>query len=98
MPFLLVRGLHVCPFMNDQIMDRKTVAFYLTLLGVVVLDLVLIVWVLNPFTSLGTSAYASQKVPVVSDAAKPSPFDFADAKRQPVPAARRRPKLSKASN
>jgi len=76
--------------MNDQVLDRKTVAFYLTLLALLVLDLVLILWILNPFSNFATSAYASQKGPVVSDAAKPSPFEIADTKRLSVLAARRK--------
>jgi len=78
---------------NDQTLDRKTVAFYLALLGLIVLDLILILWILNPFTHFGTSAYASQNVPVVSDATKPSPFDVANARRQPVQVARRKQRV-----
>ena len=84
--------------MNELVLDRKTVAFYLTLLALLVLDLVLILWILNPFSNFGTSAYASQKAPVVSDTSKPSPFEIADAKRLSIQAARRKPKLSKVSN
>lgn len=74
--------------MNEQLIDRKTAAFYLTLLAVIILDLIVIVWMLSPLTHLGTSAYASQRMPAVSDATKPSPFDFAEAKYQTVQGSR----------
>ena len=85
-------------YSHELVLDRKTLAFYLTLLGLLVLDLVLILWILNPFSNFATSAYASQKGPVVSDTAKPSPFEIADAKRLAVQAVRRKPKLSNVSN
>jgi hypothetical protein len=78
---------------DDRILDRKTIAFYLALLGLVLLDAILVLWILSPFTDLGVSAYASQ-APVVSDARKPSPFEIADAKRGPVQGLRRKPKSS----
>jgi hypothetical protein len=82
---------------NEQTIDRKTAAFYLTLLALVLLDLVLVLWIFNPFTHFGTSAYASQKVPSVSDSTKPSPFEIADSKRTVVLGVRRRAKPATAS-
>lgn len=76
--------------MNELFIDRKTAAFYLTLLALVVLDLILILWILHAFSTFGTSAYASQKDLVVSDANKPSPFEIAASKAQPVQPLRRR--------
>lgn len=60
--------------MDEEIIDRKTAAFYLTMLALIVLDLVLLFWMFSPFNHLG-SAYASEKPATVSDSAKPSPFD-----------------------
>ena len=83
--------------MDQEIVDRRTGIFYGTLLGLVLLDLIVILWILNSFTHFETSAYASQNVPVVSDTTKPSPFEVADSKRHLVQAAKRKPRVDIAS-
>ena len=58
-----------------NLFDRKTAAFYLGMLLLLVLDAILVVWTFNPLSNLGTQVYASEKRPVVSDTAKPSAFE-----------------------
>ena len=77
--------------------DKKTAAFYLTLLALVVLDVILIVWLLSPFAHLGTHAYASERPAAVNDDAKPSPFDIAESKRGLVQGMRVRPRVAAVS-
>jgi hypothetical protein len=82
----------------DDAIDRKTAAFYLTLLGMVVLDIILLLWIFSPFAHLGTRAFASEKPAAVTEEQKPSPFDIADSKRQPVQPLRSRSRVVNASS
>ena len=82
---------------NEVTIDRKTAIFYLTLLVLVVLDILMVFWILSPFARFPTSAYASEKARTVSDAGKPSPFEIADSKRQPVQPMRRKPRFANVS-
>lgn len=77
--------------MNEATMtvtcDRQTAAFYGTLLLLTLLDLILLFWMFMPMTTFGTAHVTSPRAvaaPVVADAAKPSPFDLAAAKKAPV--------------
>lgn len=77
--------------MNERLIDRKTAAFYFALVGLVILDLMSMVWILNPFVNLGTPAFALRRNSAVNDSPKPSPFELAEAKQQqPVQPLRRR--------
>ena len=58
--------------------------FYGTLLVMVILDLILLFWIFNPFTHFGTVAAPAQRVSAVSDTSKPSPFDLTASKAGPV--------------
>jgi hypothetical protein len=59
--------------------DQRTLAFYGTLVAMVILDLILLFWVFNPFSHFGTATTPAREVPIVSDVKKPSPFDSAKA-------------------
>ncbi len=56
--------------------DRRTLAFYLTLLGLVILDLMLMVWILSPASqSVRLPSLKHYAGTMVNDSAKPSPFE-----------------------
>ena len=74
--------------MEQLTIDRGTKIFYGTLLGLIVLDLIFILWILSSFAHFETTAYAIQTVRAVSDVKKPSPFEVANAKLPPVPGTR----------
>lgn len=57
--------------------DQRTLVFYGTLLGLVLLDIILIFWILNPFTRTGAVFTPEAPSRAVSDARKPSPFNVA---------------------
>ena len=71
---------------NDA-MDRKTAAFYLTLVGLVVLDMILLVWMFTPVGRYGAAStpvvYAAETPTVIAaklnrneERPKPSSFDY----------------------
>lgn len=64
--------------------DQRTIAFYGTLLGLVLLDIVLIFWILAPFTRAGTPVFTPERPQAVSDAKKPSPFEVAGGQPEVV--------------
>jgi len=75
--------------MSERIMtwpagDQRTVVFYGTLLVMVILDLILLFWIFNPFMHFGTAASPAPRVSTVSDTNKPSPFDLTAVKAGPV--------------
>jgi hypothetical protein len=56
--------------------DQRTLAFYVTLLGLVILDLMLMVWILSPRSqSVPLTSLKHYAGPMVNDSAKPSPFE-----------------------
>jgi len=56
--------------------DQRTLAFYGALLGIVILDLILTAWILNPITqSVPLTALKHYAGPMVDDSSKPSPFE-----------------------
>ena len=69
--------------------DQKTAMFYGTLLVMVILDLILLFWIFNPFTHFGTASSQAQQGSVVSEVRKPSPFEVTAAKTGPVTRATR---------
>ena len=74
--------------------DERTLAFYGALLGLVILDLILMIWILNPFTpSVPLTLIKHREAPAVSDSAKPSPFEVALKASTP---AKRTPKVRNA--
>ena|ERR1700724_3724657 len=78
--------------------NQRTAVFYGTLLIMVILDLILLFWIFNPFTHFGTAASPAQPVSAVSEVRKPSPFDLTATKAGPVKrATRTRPTQARAS-
>lgn len=75
--------------------DQKTVVFYGTLVALVILDLILLFWIFNPFSHFGTALSTQPQVSVVSDTGKPSPFE--SAKAAPVKRLKARPTPDRAS-
>ena len=56
--------------------DRRTLAFYATLLGLLILDLMLMIWILSPAAqSVRLPSLKHYAGPMVDDSAKPSPFE-----------------------
>lgn len=71
--------------------DQRTAVFYGTLLVMVILDLILLFWIFNPFTHFGatSSPAQAQRVSAIGEMRKPSPFDLTAAKAGPVKVATR---------
>lgn len=58
---------------------RKTAAFYAALLALVIVDLILLFWMFDPFSHFGTAERPRRPVQdttMVDDSGKPSPFEF----------------------
>jgi hypothetical protein len=78
--------------------DQRTAVFYGTLLVMVILDLILLFWIFNPFTHFGTPVPAQQVSTVRDITTKPSPFNLTAAKAGPVQRATRpRPTQARAA-
>ncbi len=55
--------------------DRRTLAFYGTLLGLVILDLIVMLWILSPVSP--AVSFKLHAGTVAAESAKPSPFERA---------------------